>query len=266
MLRNRPGGACSAVCTPISFTGKSIGVLHATGEIGATFGPTDVQKLETLSSQAGARIGTLRAFAKTQLQATTDGLTGLINRRTFEEKTRKMLTDGAEFSLVMADLDHFKKLNDTYGHEAGDRALRLFGKAVRDSLRDGDIVARYGGEEFVLVLPDVTDIRAKEILERLQGEIAGAQGGAGVPPFTISFGVCSTVLSRNLEELFRVADVALYQAKEAGRNCVVVASEAPPEEGDDEEAGEETEEVEDFGDTGFAGIVADTNDFLEVFS
>jgi diguanylate cyclase (GGDEF)-like protein len=265
MLRDRPAGACSAVCTPISFTGRSIGVLHATGPVEAPVSPGYVQKLETLASQAGARIGTLRVFARTELQATTDGLTGLINRRTFEERARKLLTDNTEFALAMCDLDHFKKLNDTYGHEAGDRALRLFGKVVRDSVRDGDIVARYGGEEFVVILPDVDDRHAREILERLQTKIAASQADAGVPPFTISCGVASTSLSRNLEELYRVADVALYQAKETGRNCVVVASEAPPEM-DEEEELEVATSTEDFGDIGFAGVVAETDEFLHVFS
>ena len=154
-LRGRDGGPCSAACVPVSFMGRALGVLHATGPEGAPPTAEQVTQLTTLATQAGARIGTVRAFEKTQLQASTDSLTGLVNRRTFETQVRGLINQKRLFALAVADLDHFKAINDTHGHEAGDRALRFFSQFANDSLRDGDILARWGGEEFVFVFPDL---------------------------------------------------------------------------------------------------------------
>jgi diguanylate cyclase (GGDEF)-like protein len=118
-------------------------------------------EMATLATQAGARIGTVRAFEKTQLQASTDGLTGLINRRTIEGKIRDLLRAGTPFALAVADLDKFKSINDTYGHEAGDRALRFFSQIASAGLRDGDLIARWGGEEFTIILPRSTVTRPR---------------------------------------------------------------------------------------------------------
>ena len=124
-LRGREQGACSAVCVPVSIMGRTVGVLHATGEPGVSFDETSIQDLATLANLSGARIGLLRMVADTQLQAATDSLTGLLNRRSLENRVRALRADHTLFSVVIADLDHFKALNDTYGHETGDRALRL---------------------------------------------------------------------------------------------------------------------------------------------
>ena len=145
-LRDRPSGPCSAVCVPVSFMGRSLGVLHATGPEGEPLDSQQVAQLTTLATQAGARIGTVRAFERTQLQASTDSLTGLVNRRMLERQLRGLLRQGRPFALAVADLDRFKQLNDKHGHEAGDRALRMFAHIARSSLRDEDTVARWGGE------------------------------------------------------------------------------------------------------------------------
>lgn len=224
-LRGRPGGACSAVCVPVTFMGRALGVLHATGAPGAPLNADQVAKLTTLATQAGARIGTVRAFQKTQLQASTDGLTGLINRRTFENEVRSLLAARRGFALAIADLDQFKLLNDTYGHEAGDRALRHFSQLVRETVRDSDIVARFGGEEFVIAFPDGDTEAAIIVLEAIRAALASSHT-AEHPTFTSSFGVTDSTSADTIELLLRIADAGLYAAKDAGRDAIRVGTQA----------------------------------------
>jgi diguanylate cyclase (GGDEF)-like protein/PAS domain S-box-containing protein len=226
-LRDRPGGPCSAVCVPISFMGRSLGVLHASGAEGSPLDAEQVAQLTTLATQAGARIGTVRAFEKTQLQATTDGLTGLINRRTLETHLRTLLRQGTPFALAVADLDNFKQLNDTHGHDAGDRSLRVFSQSVLQVLRDHDVVARWGGEEFVIAMPDIDCDQAVVVLERVRANLALAHQG-GHAPFTASFGVTDSSRGKTLHELIQLADVGLYMSKAAGRDRITVADELVP--------------------------------------
>jgi diguanylate cyclase (GGDEF)-like protein/PAS domain S-box-containing protein len=223
-LRDRPGGACSAVCVPVSFMGRALGVLHSTGPAGRPLGAEQVAQLTTLATQAGARIGTVRAFQRTQLQASTDGLTGLVNRRTLETQLRGLLKGERHFALAIADLDHFKQLNDTHGHEAGDRALRIFAKIARDVLRTGDVIARWGGEEFVIAAPGIDRYQALQVLERVRECLAEAHTG-GTPPFTASFGVTDSTCADTLEQLLRLADTSLYAAKTGGRDRIVLCDD-----------------------------------------
>ena len=130
----------------------------------------------------------MRAFAKTQLQASTDGLTGLVNRRTAEQQLRGMIQNQHPFAVAIADLDKFKQLNDTHGHEAGDRALRLFAQTATQALRDHDLIARWGGEEFVIVLPELDRFQAVSVLDRIRHDLAAAHSG-GTATYTASFGV-----------------------------------------------------------------------------
>ena len=220
-LRDRPGGECSAVCVPVSFMGRALGVLHATGEVAKPLAPQQVSQLTTLATQAGARIGTVRAFARTQLQASTDGLTGLVNRRTLETQLRGWLNRNGRFALALVDLDRFKKLNDTHGHEAGDRALRLFAQVAKAELRDGDVVARWGGEEFMIALADLDQHQAVTILERIRARLAEAHVGDH-PRFTASFGVTDSMAAESLEQIVHIADCGLYAAKAAGGDRIVI--------------------------------------------
>jgi diguanylate cyclase (GGDEF)-like protein/PAS domain S-box-containing protein len=221
-LRDRPGGACSAVCVPVSFMGRALGVLHATGPAGEPPNSRQVAQLTTLATQAGARIGTVRAFQRTQLQASTDGLTGLVNRRTLESQLRGLIKHGRPFALAIADLDRFKQLNDTHGHEAGDRALRIFSKTAQDVLREDDVIARWGGEEFVIVIPDLDRHQGASALERIRERLAQAHGGDH-PAFTASFGVTDSTRAGALEQLLQLADTALYTAKEDGRDRIAIS-------------------------------------------
>lgn len=221
-LQGRASGTCSAVCVPVSFMGRALGVLHTTGPVGEPPSSTQVAQLSTLAAQAGARIGTVRAFQRTQLQASTDGLTGLVNRRTLEAELRSLVKQGRPFALAMADLDRFKQLNDTHGHEAGDRALRAFAQTAQEILRSDDTIARWGGEEFVVVVPDLDRHQTISVLERIRTRLAESHLG-GHPAFTASFGITDSTRAKTLEELLQLADAALYAAKEAGRDRIITS-------------------------------------------
>ena len=225
-LRDRPDGACSAVCVPVSFMGRSLGVLHATGPEGAPLDRQGVAQLTTLATQAGGRIGTVRAFERTQLQASTDSLTGLVNRRSLERQLRNLVRHGRPFALAVADLDNFKRLNDKHGHEAGDKALRLFAQIARGTIRDEDTVARWGGEEFMFVLPDIDRHQAVSVLERLRTSLAESKTGDH-PLFTASFGVTDSTRGETVDELVRLADIGLYESKEAGRDRITISETLP---------------------------------------
>ena len=201
--------------------GRTVGVIHATAQQGDLFPDEAVRDLETLAKLAGARIGLLRVMTETQLQAATDGLTGLLNRRSFEEQASMLRRKEETMAVVMADLDHFKVLNDTYGHEVGDRALRLFSRVLSESVRAQDLVCRHGGEEFVVALPSCTLERAREILQTLSLRLDAAVTVASLPKFTSSFGVVEAGFQEDLRSVIARADVALFEAKRAGRNRVI---------------------------------------------
>jgi len=222
-LRDRGGEPCSAVCVPVSVAGRTVGVLHTTGPNMEPADPLVVSRIEEVATRSGDRIGVLRAFAKSQTQASTDPLTGLANRRSFENEISTMLKQDRRLAIAYGDLDYFKKLNDTYGHDAGDRALRLFSRVVRDSLRDIDMAARWGGEEFVIMFADADASSAAAALDRLRQNLSMTLASGTTPPFTVSFGLTDTSCSTNLEDLVNLADEALLNAKSNGRDRVVIA-------------------------------------------
>lgn len=228
-LRERPGEACSAVCQPVSIAGKSIGVIHTTSP--EALPPTDriMVDLDLIARRAGERIGMLRAFAETESQARTDPLTGLLNRRSLENSTRRMVADGGRYCVAYGDLDLFKQLNDTHGHDIGDRALRTFATVLRDSIRPNDLACRYGGEEFVLVLPECEVDEAVVVVERVRSGLADMLVGGRLPPFTVSFGVATSMQAETFERVVALADEALLRAKAAGRDCVLVSGQGPAE-------------------------------------
>ena len=221
-LRDRPGGACSALCVPVTVLGTPMGVLHVLGENGSPPGIDQRLGLEATAEQAGMRIGILRAMASSQLQATTDPLTGLLNRRSLEEELTRMRTDGEDYAVAFLDLDHFKQINDTFGHETGDRALRSFARLLRRAVRDGDLVCRYGGEEFVAIFPGVAASAAQPIVERLALDLSEAVKAGDVPPFTVSVGLSDSALASEFTEVIRQADEAMFRAKQEGRDRIVM--------------------------------------------
>ena len=223
-LRNRGVAPCSAVCVPVTFMGRAIGVIHAVGVEDQVPHVNEIEALSMLSTQAGARIGMLRTMVRTQEQASTDSLTGLINRRTFQTRIRALRRNNTRFVLVMADIDHFKKVNDTYGHETGDRALKTFCEVAKSSLRETDLMARWGGEEFAFAFRDLDATQARDVIDRIRLELSARLSTSDLPGFTASFGIVAADSCASLEDAVRLADDSLYQAKAQGRNCSVIAS------------------------------------------
>lgn len=225
-LRGRPDGPSSAVCVPVAVMGRAVGVVHVTGPVDTAFSDVQVQSLRTLANLAGSRIGLLRAMSESQLQASTDTLTGLLNRRAFEHQFSVRREDAATMSVAMADLDHFKELNDTYGHDAGDRALRLFAKSIRDALRAHDLVGRHGGEEFSIALVDCSADSAAKVLDAFRARLDAAITVAGLPTFTVSVGVVEAHAQEDLLHVLERADAALFEAKRSGRDKVVTHTDS----------------------------------------
>jgi diguanylate cyclase (GGDEF)-like protein len=222
-LKGRPSGECSAACLPVSIAGRTVGVTHAVGPDGVAPTESNIETLNFTSRRGSERIAMIRAFATSETQAQTDPLTGLLNRRSLENTVRDLRNEGVPYALAYGDLDHFKLLNDTHGHEVGDKALRLFARVLGDSLRPDDIAARYGGEEVVIVLPRCDTSEATSVLERVRESLALALSAGRVPPFTVTFGVASSAYAADFDEIVAIADHALLEAKSAGRNRVAVA-------------------------------------------
>lgn len=158
-------------------------------------------------------------------QAIRDPLTSLFNRRYFEDEVNRRIaqaqTTHAQYSVLMIDADHFKRVNDTYGHKTGDKVLIELSSTAERSLRQDDIVARYGGEEFVVFLPELSAEEAKVVADRLRETISKivvySDQGEQVT-FTVSIGISSSAISDNIDMLIKTSDEALYRAKENGRN------------------------------------------------
>jgi diguanylate cyclase (GGDEF)-like protein len=168
-----------------------------------------------------------RAEAVQQRAARTDELTGVANRRAFLEKGERRLADatlrGAPAALLLFDLDHFKRINDGYGHEVGDRVLKAFAQRATQMLRPGDLFGRIGGEEFAALLAPAGQEAALGVAERIRAAIERLDiSASGLPvPVSVSTGVATGPAARaKLSELLCEADHALYNAKSAGRNCV----------------------------------------------
>jgi diguanylate cyclase (GGDEF)-like protein len=190
----------------------------------------EVLLLRTVADQVAVAVNHASLFAQIQQQALTDALTGCYNRRSFEMQLDKEMMmakrTGQPLSLLMLDLDRFKHLNDTAGHDAGDEALRQLATSFREELRGIDSAARFGGDEFALILPQALIEGALVVAERVRANIERIY----IPDFgnlTASIGIASfPAHAASRIELFRAADDALYAAKRGGRNRVCVADQA----------------------------------------
>ena len=222
-LAARSAEPCGAVCVPVGVMGAMVGVVHVVHPQGTGFEDLVAEGLESVAHQLGSRLGVLNAISQSQVQANTDPLTGLLNRRSLESEVHALMREATTFAVAFADLDHFKQLNDAHGHDMGDRALRLFARTLRRSLPNDALIARYGGEEFVAVLPNINVTEAIALLERLRTDLESALADGRVPPFTMSAGVIdnSEGSTATLDELVENADGLLLKAKRAGRNRVL---------------------------------------------
>jgi two-component system cell cycle response regulator len=182
--------------------------------------------------RAGLRIVALQkallaSNARLEELSRTDPLTEIANRRAFEEELHARFEHACRYnrplSLAMIDVDHFKDINDTYGHQAGDMVLRRLAGVLRRCSRQSDVVARYGGEEFAVILPETQLFDALQFAEKIRAAVAAEDMGEGMPPrVTVSIGVAAMGHSifRTAAELVAAADAALYRAKAKGRNRV----------------------------------------------
>ena len=184
-----------------------------------------------IAEQALIALENARLHGLVQRQAVTDELTGLANRRRFlaqlDSEVARSKRSGSPLGIVLADLDDFKRVNDTYGHEAGDEALRSFAEILATMARDVDLAVRLGGEEFALLLPDTDLAGATQLAERLRVALESAE--VGRPPgqirLTASFGVSAFPAAAAADDLLTDADRRLYDAKRGGKNKVVASSE-----------------------------------------
>ncbi|MBZ5630841.1 MAG: diguanylate cyclase [Acidobacteriia bacterium] len=218
----------SEMCLPLVSLGETLGVLALESARVNAFSPADVQPLESVADICAAAIQNARYFEKVRQLAYVDGLTGIFNRRYFEmriaEEIERAQRYRNELSVIMIDIDNFKKLNDEFGHLLGDEALRQVSTIFAENLRKSDIVCRYGGEEFVILATQTAGEHALIVAEKLRKVVEG-WSFPGVPrAVTITAGVSSLPGNgKTRDELVKAADVALYSAKQAGRNRVQLA-------------------------------------------
>ena len=220
--------AKNLLVTPLLAEDRPIGVVVAEHSIrrGSRVEQRVVAMVSQFSAHAALALDNAWLLERVQEMAETDGLTGVANRRTFEVSLELEITrafrNSDKLSLVMADIDHFKKLNDTYGHQTGDEVLRAVAGALREESRDFDTVARYGGEEFAVILPSCSAADALELAERLRRRVMSAKSVVAV---SVSAGVATyPTHAAGATALVQAADAALYESKRSGRNRVTQSS------------------------------------------
>lgn len=226
IVRDAVGG--SRLVVPLIIRNEPIGILVAENPEGTLeFVENALELVSVMGSQVAVAMANARLFEETQKLATTDSLTGLHNRRQlFELGGRSMAAAqryGRPLTALMLDIDHFKQVNDTYGHSVGDEVLREVTRRCRRSVREVDILGRYGGEEFAAILPETPRTGAMGVAERLREAVGSAPiyTSAGPIPIKISIGVAALDEDvADLKALFEIADNGLYEAKRSGRNRV----------------------------------------------
>ena len=229
-LETRPYRTYSFAAVPLLAGSETIGVLSATDKRdGTAFNRRDTVALRTFSVSAAVALAAARTDAEVHrlaYAATVDSLTGLFNRRYLDgrlhQEVERAKRASNSLTVLMADIDDFKAINDTHGHQVGDAILREVGHILRSAVRVFDICARYGGDEFAIIMPSSDRASAVACAERIRVRIAEASGLAGVPHLTMSIGVAVIDGSDAPDELIRRADTCLYRAKADGKNRVAV--------------------------------------------
>lgn len=222
----------SLISVPLKIKDKVIGVINADDKRkGDFFSIDDLNLFSTFANQAAIAIQNAQLHQEVKQQAITDGLTGLFNFRyikgRLEEEVKRAQRFKHDLALIMADIDDFKKFNDTYGHPEGNKVLKSLANILRSNIREVDIAARYGGEEFIIILPEANSEETKKIAERIRSKVekcnfAGEKNHLE-RKITISLGITSC-FQENItpQGLVQKVDQALYRAKEKGRNRVEV--------------------------------------------
>ena len=226
----KAGGLGSLAILPLRGDGGVIGAIVIEGRAPGDIRQEDAKNLRLLALLASSSLQTVWEIEEITRRARTDPLTGLYNRGHFEDRLRQMIAEtarfGGESSLVMFDIDHFKQVNDSHGHPAGDAVLKGIAGLLADRVRNVDTCARYGGEELALLLPRTELDGAVELANRLRLAVMDypVRWGQGHLLVTVSGGVASFPRSsRSVEALVAAADAALYRAKKGGRNRVEAA-------------------------------------------
>jgi diguanylate cyclase (GGDEF)-like protein/PAS domain S-box-containing protein len=226
-------GSCkvgATLCVPLMAYGEVLGVLHLRGPDASTM-QSRLQLVTLASDGLALTLANIRLRQTLKEQAIRDPLTGLFNRRYLNEtlvrEFARAQRSGAPMAIVMIDVDHFKRFNDSFGHDAGDAVLQQLGSFFSRSVRADDIACRYGGEEFCLVLPQMDHFSARQRAEAIRAGAAVLEvksDGRVLGPVTLSLGVALFPEDgSDMESLVRAADAALYEAKKAGRNRVEFA-------------------------------------------
>lgn len=221
----------TSTCVPSLVGGEVIGSVLVQHR--SALNIEDRQRIEESLAQASPVLANLRNLAVSQMRALTDGLTGLPNRRSVEDTLKRMCAQASRsttpLAAVLFDLDHFKQINDLFGHGKGDEVLAAVASVIDSNVRASDFAGRHGGEEFILLLPDTDREAAGEVAEKLRLSIAAVEVAGVSRPITASFGVAaSPVDATEPTLLLRAADRALYLAKARGRNRVETPAAAEP--------------------------------------
>ena len=217
----------ATTCAPLLVSGEVIGAVLVQHE--EPLDDRDRHRVTESVSHASPVIGNLRNLALAETRAATDALTGLPNRRALQDTVRRMVAQAGRslepLAVLALDLDHFKKINDQFGHEKGDDVLAAVGPLLADGIRESDFAARAGGEEFSILLPGTDEQGAREVAEKLRNAIARLEVPGVERQVTGSFGIAVyPTQAVDAPTLLRKADRALYLAKEHGRNRVELAA------------------------------------------
>lgn len=220
----------SLMLVPLSSHGLPMGVLVAESVEENRFHDRDIQMLSIVARSAALALENAELHRRTEELTINDELTETFNYRYFvqklQEEKRRAVRYNLPLSLIMVDIDWFKKLNDSYGHEVGNLVLGRLSEIIKRCIRDVDVFCRYGGEEFVIILPQTPQVEATQIAERIRGQIEKAKidaGKAGQLKVTVSVGVTSYPENgKSQDDILAVADQALYRAKGEGRNLVCI--------------------------------------------
>ncbi len=218
---------CAVV--PLICQDRVVGVLNLADKMdGNGFEAGDIALIELFGQLIGASIGNIKLFERTQRQAITDGLTSLVNHKTFYEVLEKELWRsrryGGQISLIMVDVDNLKNINDVYGHRAGDKAIKEISKRIKKCIRQIDTAARYGGDEFAVILINTSIIDASVVAKRMLDAVSKTPASWKNEEITlsISVGLCQYDAQGTPEDITSRSDQALYLAKQAGKNTVRV--------------------------------------------